>query len=95
MNALKALGNLRRLHGVSEAIKRCTCACHQNVDYLSCQTSLASLISAVSWSATEYPTLSSLSKLPISIKEQEKNNVFASEEKEKKKKTVVIVIIEI
>ena len=33
----------------------------------------------------EHPTLSSLSKLPISIKEQEKNNVIASEEKEKKR----------
>ena len=68
VNALKALGNLRRLHGVSEAIKRRTCASHRNVDYLRCQTSLASFISAVSCGATEHPTLSSLSKLPISIK---------------------------
>ena len=82
----KGIGNLRRLHGVEEAIRRCTCTSHQNVDYLSCHTSLASFISAVSCSATEHPTLSSLSKLPISIKEQEKNNVIASEEKEKKRK---------
>lgn len=86
VNALKALRNLRRRHRVSEAIKRCTCASHQNVDYISCQTSLASFTSAVSCGATEHPTLSSLSKLPISIKEQEKNKLLRQRRKRKKEK---------
>ena len=85
LNALKALCNLRRLHGISEAIKKCNCKGHSNVDYQSCHTSLASFITAVSCPQEEYPSLSASNSPSISIKEQEIENVTASNEKIKLK----------
>ena len=65
MNALKALGNLRRSSAVSSAIKTCSCEGHKNEDYLRCHTSLKSFISAVSC-----PELSENEKIAsINIKE--------------------------
>jgi hypothetical protein len=83
MNALKALGSLRRLQGISEAMKKCKCVAHMNVDYQCCHTSLASFIAAVSCPQVEYPTLSECNGPSISIREQELANIKASDEKEK------------
>jgi hypothetical protein len=85
VNALKALGSLRKLRGVSEAIRNCDCVGHKNADYMCCQTSLQSFINAVSCPEVQYPSLSQLDGPSISIKEQENNNIIASIEKEKKK----------
>jgi hypothetical protein len=74
MNALNALGNLRQKKGISEAMKRCSCEGQRNLDYLTCHTSLASFISAVSYHQVDYPTLSGNGGGPsIDIKKQEEN----------------------
>ena len=68
INALKALGNLRRLLGISDAIKRCGYNAHRNENYLTCPTSLAAFTDAISCPQIEYPTLSSLDGESISLK---------------------------
>jgi hypothetical protein len=83
---LKALGALRLKHGIADAIRKCGCEAHKNEDYLSCPTSLPAFLNAVSCPPIEYPTLSSLDKQSISIKEQEDSNINASNEKENMKK---------
>lgn len=42
-NALKGLGKLRRLRGVSQAMKTCGCSAHKNENYLKCHTSINDL----------------------------------------------------
>ena len=85
VNALKALGNMRRLRGVADAIKSCNCVGHSNENYMRCHTSLHSFIGAVSCAEIEHPSLSCKDGQSICIKEQELNNIKASNEKESKK----------
>ena len=66
-------------------MKRCSCAGHRNLDYLTYHTSLASFISSVSCPQVGYPTLSENGSTSIDIKKQEEENVSASNEKEKRK----------
>ena len=86
INVLKVLGNLRRLHGISDAIKSCGCNAHRNENYLICPTSVAAFTDAIACPRIEYPTLSSLDREAISIKEQEDDNIRTSNEKEDVKK---------
>jgi hypothetical protein len=60
INALKPSGNSRQKKGISDAMKRCSCEGHRNLDYLTCHTSLASFISAVSCSQVNCLTSSGL-----------------------------------
>ena len=84
VNALKALGNLRRLRGVADAIKSCGCVGHSNENYLRCPTSLKAFIGAVSCPEIDYPSLSCTEGPSICIKEQEMYNINESNKKEKK-----------
>ena len=47
INAFKALGNLRKHHNVSNAIKECDCSGHRNESYLQCHTSLRKFTNAI------------------------------------------------
>ena len=85
VNALKPLGNMRRLRGVADAIKSCNCARHKNENYLRCHTSLHSFIGAVSCAEVEHPSLSCRDGKSICIKEQELENIKESSEKENRK----------
>ena len=75
-NALKAIANLRRYQGISNAIKSCLCHGHQNEHYLKCHTSLNSFMDAVLCKKEEYPILSADSTLTVSIEKQEKTNIL-------------------
>jgi hypothetical protein len=61
INALKALGNLRRYHGVSIPMKTCGCEAHKNENYLRSPTSLSSFMDAVLCPKTPYSTFASKS----------------------------------
>lgn len=87
INALKALGNLRKHHNVSNAIKECNCSGHGNENYLQCHTSLRKFTNAILCPAVEYEALSGDFKSLPSIDEQEMVNVTASNEKVKLKES--------
>lgn len=57
-NALKALGNLRKYHCVSNAMKLCDCIGHKNKDYLESHTSLRKFTNAIFCPAIEYESIS-------------------------------------
>ena len=81
-NALKAIANLRRYHGISNAIKSCLCRGHQNEHYLRCHISLSSFMDAVLCKKKEYPILSAESDSTTSIEKQEKMNILLSHNKQ-------------
>ena len=81
INALKALGNLRRFKNISEGIKNCGCEGHKNKDYLRCPTSLSSFIDAVLCSKTSYTSLSADSNTSESIENQQNSNKKSSADK--------------
>ena len=83
-NALKAIANLRRYLGISNAIKSCLCHGHQNEHYLKCHTSLSSFMNAVLCKKEEYPILSADSSSTVSIEKQEKTNIMISHTKQEK-----------
>ena len=85
-NALKSLGNLRKYHCVSNAMKLCDCIRHKNMDYLESHTSLRKFTNAILCPAIEYESISGNHKSLNSIQEQETINITASNDKEKNKK---------
>ena len=83
-NALKAIANLKRYQGISNAIKSCLCHGHQNEHYLKCHTTLSSFMDAVLCKKKEYPILSADSSSTVSIEKQEKTNIMMSHTKQEK-----------
>ena len=83
-NALKAIANLRRYQGISNAIKSCLCHGHQNEHYLKCHISLSSFMDAVLCKKTEDPILSAVSNSTVSIQKQEEMNILISHTKQEK-----------
>lgn len=84
LNALKALGNLRRFHGISVPIKTCGCNGHRNMNYLRCATSLSNFLEAIHCPKTPYSYLSADSDASESIENQQNMNIKASAEKDEK-----------
>ena len=80
-NALKALGNLRKHHNISNAIKSCSCNGHKNENYLQCHTSLRKFTNAILCPAIDYESISGDYESLPSIEEQEMVNITASNEK--------------
>ena len=80
-NALKALANLRKFHGISIPMKSCNCNGHKNDNYLSSHTSSSNFMDAVLCKKKECKCLSQLVDPSKSIKEQEALNIKASADK--------------
>ena len=75
INALKALGNLRRFHIISVGIKNCQCEAHKNINYLQCPTSVNRFMEAVLCPKIQYASLSADSNLSDSIEKQQNANI--------------------
>jgi hypothetical protein len=88
INALKALGNLRRYYVISEGIKNCQCEGHKNTNYLQCPTSVNKFMEAVLCPKIQYPSLSADSDLSDSIEEQQNANIKVSAERDEYKKSM-------
>lgn len=80
-NALKALGKLRKLLVVANAMKTCGCAAHRNEEYMKAHTSVNSFINCMLCPQVEYPELSGPPK-EFTRDEIEAKNIQASLDKE-------------